>query len=97
MSNEIILRINDNEFRWSKDNNRFELIKWYKCTENKIPEYCYVIAFFKVDQNGYDMRTVGERYIDALLQDTEGVKILTQYAFEVIGAKFRANDQIQQM
>ena len=27
-------------------------------------EYCYVVAFFDKDKEGYDMRTVGDRFFE---------------------------------
>jgi hypothetical protein len=54
------------EFRWSTCNNKYELVRWYKaevdgCEER---EYCYVVAFFDKGKEGYDMRTIGDRFFE---------------------------------
>jgi len=54
------MRHRDVEFRWSAINNKYELVKWVK-EENK-REYCYVVAFFDKNKEGYDMRTIGDRF-----------------------------------
>ena len=56
------MRFRDVEFRWSKGNNKYELIKWYKDCNQK--EFCCVIAFFDETKEGYDMRTVGDRFFE---------------------------------
>jgi len=56
------MRYNKIEFRWSKTNNKYELVKWYE--EDDGVECCYVIAFFEKHDEGYDVRTVGNRFFD---------------------------------
>mgnify|MGYP000558946905 CR=1 FL=1 len=56
------MRFRNIEFRWSKCNNKYELVKWYKNTNEG--EHCYVIAFFDKDKEGYDMRTIGTRFFE---------------------------------
>lgn len=63
------------EFRWSKSNNKHELVKWE--ANNK---YCWVIAFFDKTKEGYDMRTVGDRFFadhDAWLVAKHAMNFLT--------------------
>ncbi len=60
------MRFRDIEFRWSTCNKKHELIKWYRaevdgCEER---EYCYVVAFFDKGKEGYDLRTVGDRFFE---------------------------------
>ena len=56
------------EFRWSETNNKYELVQWYKSPQIKetgtyeIKDYCCVVAFFDKGKEGYDMRTVGDRF-----------------------------------
>ena len=56
------------EFRWSETNNKYELIQWYKAPQIKetgtyeFKDYCFVVAFFDKGKEGYDMRTVGDRF-----------------------------------
>ena len=56
------MRFRDIEFRWNIYNKKNELVKWYKNTNDG--EHCYVIAFFDKDKEGYDMRTVGDRFFE---------------------------------
>ena len=53
------MRFRNIEFRWSKHNKKHELVKW---NEYPYSDTCYVIAFFDRDKEGYDMRTVGDRF-----------------------------------
>jgi len=43
------------EFRWSDCDKTHELVKWQGDT-------CYTVAFFQKHKEGYDMRTVGDRF-----------------------------------
>ena len=79
------MRFRNIEFRWSNCNNKYELVKWYKaevdgCEER---EYCYVIAFFDRDKEGYDMRTVGDRFFD-----DKDAWIVGKYALGFLNAIF---------
>ena len=56
------MRFRKVEFRWSKYNNKYELVRWYEDTYEK--EMCYVIAFFDEGKEGYDMRTIGDRFFE---------------------------------
>jgi hypothetical protein len=96
MTEKIDLRVENIEFRWSETNKSFELIQWMQNSDTTLPDYCFVIAFFDKTKDRYDMRTVGARYVNALIQDTEAVKIVTQYAFEIIEARFRAEAAIKE-
>jgi hypothetical protein len=60
------MRFRDIEFRWSTYNKKHELVKWYKVKADGCEErnYCYVIAFFDKTKEGYDMRTVGDRFFE---------------------------------
>jgi len=51
------------EFRWSKCNNKYELVKWYQ-SNGSGQENCYVVAFFDKDKEGYNLRTIGNRFFD---------------------------------
>jgi hypothetical protein len=60
------MRFRDIELRWNTYNKKNELVKWYKTKVDGCEErnYCYVIAFFDKDKEGYDMRTVGDRFFE---------------------------------
>ena len=60
------MRFRNIEFRWSKYNNKYELVKWNTPTEDSFfkDPTCYVIAFFDKDKEGYDMRTIGDRFFE---------------------------------
>ena len=56
------MRFRNIEFRWSTYNKKHEIVKWYKVEERN---YCYVVAFFDKDKEGYyDLRTVGDRFFE---------------------------------
>ena len=57
------MRFRNIEFRWSKCNNKYELVKWYQ-SNGSGQENCYVIAFFDKGKEGYDLRTVGNRFFE---------------------------------
>jgi hypothetical protein len=56
------MRFRSIEFRWSKCNNKYELVKWFHERDGK--EYCYVVAFFDKDKECYNMRTIGDRFFE---------------------------------
>jgi hypothetical protein len=60
------MRFRNIEFRWSETNNTYELVKWCKSKVDGCEErdYCYVVAFFDKDKEGYDLRTVGDRFFE---------------------------------
>jgi hypothetical protein len=60
------MRFRNIEFRWSTYNKKHELVKWYKTKVDGCEErnYCYVVAFFDEHKEGYDMRTVGDRFFE---------------------------------
>ena len=57
------MRFRNMEFRWSKCNNKYELVKWYQ-SNGSGQENCYVVAFFDKDKEGYNLRTIGNRFFD---------------------------------
>ena len=76
------MRFRDVEFRWSKYNNKYELVKWY--IDEK--EFCYVIAFFDEGKEGYDMRTVGDRFFedkDAWIVGKHAIEFLNTMFYEL--------------
>ena len=59
------MRFRDIEFRWSDCNNKYELVSYRKYyAEKEMKEYCYAIAFFDKDKEGYDMKTIGTRFFE---------------------------------
>ena len=75
------MRFRKVEFRWSKYNNKYELVRWYEDSLDK--EYCYVIAFFDEGKEGYDMRTVGDRFFE-----DKDAWIVGKHAIEFLNAMF---------
>ena len=55
------MRFRNIEFRWSKVNNKYELVKWYTHDSG---DSCYVVAFFNKSTEGYDKRTIGTRFFE---------------------------------
>ena len=54
------MRLNDIEFLWCSGNSAWQLVRW--CVSSDKKEYKIVIAFFDKCKEGYDMRTVGNRF-----------------------------------
>ena len=86
------MRFRDIEFRWSKINKKYELVKWYKAEVdgNEEREYCYVLAFFDATKDGYDMRTVGDRFFqdkDAWIVGKHGLAFLNDMGQEIRNKK----------
>jgi hypothetical protein len=83
------MRFRDIEFRWSKLNNKYELVKWQEC-EGK--EYCYVIAFFDKHKEGYDMRTIGDRFFE-----DKDAWVVGKYALEFLNAIFQIEQDEEEL
>jgi len=76
------MRFRNIEFRWSRCNNKYELVKWRQNTNS---ETCYVIAFFDKGSECYDMRTIGDRFFedkDAWVVGKYGLEFLNEI-FEI--------------
>ena len=79
------MRFRDIEFRYSQVNKKHELVRWYRaevdgCEER---EYCYTIAFFDETKNGYDLRTIGNRFFE-----DKDAFIVGKHAIEFLNAMF---------
>jgi len=76
------MRLRNVEFRWCKINQKHELIRWQKyfCRQTyNEKDTCYTIAFFDKTNEGYDMRTVGDRFfadIDAWIVGKHAIAFL---------------------
>ena len=78
------MRFRDVEFRWCKINNKYELVKWSGECDRK--ETCYVLAFFDEGKEGYDMRTVGDRFFedkDAWIVGKHAIEFLNSMFYEL--------------
>ena len=58
------MRFRNIEFRWSKLNNKYELVKWMEDPHGFKDPTCYVVAFFDKDTECYNMRTIGDRFFE---------------------------------
>lgn len=74
------MRFRNIEFRWSTYNKKHELIRWYKVEERN---YCYVIALFDKDNEGYNMRTIGDRFFE-----DKDAWVVGKHAIEFLNAIF---------
>jgi hypothetical protein len=83
------MRFRDIEFRWSKLNNKYELVKWQEC-EGK--EYCYVIAFFDKGKECYDMRTIGDRFFE-----DKDAWVVGKYGLEFLNAIFQIEQDEEEL
>jgi len=84
------MRFRDIEFRWSKCNNKYELVSWYKDCNQK--ELCYVVAFFDKDKEGYDMRTIGDRFFE-----DKDAWVVGKYALGFLNAIFEIEQQEEEL
>jgi len=91
----ISLRVQAIEFRWSPDNRKYELVQWFEGAAAK--PYCIVVAFFEYSKEGFDLRTVGRRYQNALDQLDAAVRIVTGYAFDALEARHRAETRTKEL
>jgi hypothetical protein len=74
------MRFRNIEFRWSTYNKKHELVKWYKVEERN---YCYVVALFDKDKEGYNMRTIGDRFFE-----DKDAWVVGKHAIEFLNAIF---------
>ena len=84
------MRFRNIEFRWSQCNNKYELVKWFTDRENK--EHCYVIAFFDKDKEGYDMRTIGDRFFE-----DKDAWVVGKYALGFLNEIFEIEQQEEEL
>jgi hypothetical protein len=74
------MRFRNIEFRWSTYNKKHELVKWYKLEERN---YSYVIALFDKTNEGYNMRTIGDRFFE-----DKDAWVVGKHAIEFLNAIF---------
>ena len=83
------MRFRNIEFRWSKFNNKYELVKW---NQNPNSETCYVIAFFNKGKEYYDMWTIGDRFFE-----DKDAWVVGKYALEFLNAIFQIEQQEEEL
>ena len=83
------MRFRNIEFRWSKCNNKYELVKW---NQNPNSETCYVIAFFDKGKECYDMRTIGDRFFE-----DKDAWVVGKYALEFLNAIFQIEQDEEEL
>ena len=83
------MRFRNIEFRWSKCNSKYELVKWHQNTNS---ETCYVIAFFDKDKEGYDMRTISSRFFE-----DKDAFVVGKYAIEFLNETFEIERQEEEL
>ena len=85
------MRFRDIEFRWSKCNKKYELVKWYQ-SNGSGQENCYVIAFFDKTKEGYDLRTVGNRFFE-----DKDAWVVGKHAIEFLNAMFAVEREEEEL
>ena len=85
------MRFRDIEFRWSKCNNKYELVKWYQ-SNGSGQENCYVIAFFDKDKEYYNMRTIGAGFFE-----DKDAWVVGKYALEFLNAIFQIEQDEEEL
>ena len=88
------MRFRNIEFRWSKVNNKYELVKWNIPTEDSFfkDPTCYVIAFFDKGKECYDMRTIGDRFFE-----DKDAWVVGKYALEFLNAIFQIEQDEEEL
>ena len=79
------IRLRNVEFKWCDANKKYELIKWHQHEKDQALAYCCVIAFFDETKEGYDMRTVGERFFE----DDKDIYLLAKHSLAFLNAMFQ--------
>jgi hypothetical protein len=80
----LMRRIDDLEFRWSKFNQKYELLRWFE-PEKGEKEYCIVIAFFDKTSDGCEIRFVGKRPFE--VEKDETVWSMLKYGQAIVDAE----------
>jgi len=83
------MRFRNVEFRWSKVNNKYELVKWYTHDSG---DSCYVVAFFNKGKEYYDMWTIGDRFFE-----DKDAWVVGKYALEFLNAIFQIEQQEEEL
>jgi hypothetical protein len=96
------MRFRDIEFRWSTYNKKHELVKWYKVKSASSPvagadtceerNYCYVVALFDKTNEGYSMRTIGDRFFE-----DKDAFVVGKYAIEFLNETFEIERQEEEL
>jgi len=84
------MRFRKVEFRWSKYNNKYELVRWYEDSIDK--EMCYTIAVFDQNKEGYDMRTIGNRFFE-----DKDAWVVGKYGLEFLNAIFQIEQDEEEL
>jgi hypothetical protein len=79
------MRFRNIEFRWSNCNQKYELVKWNTPTEDSFfkDPTCYDVAFFDKGKEGFNMRTVGDRFFE-----DKDAWVVSKYALGFLNAIF---------
>jgi len=85
------MRFRNIEFRWSKCNNKYELVKWNQ-RNGSVEETCYVIAFFDKGSECYDMRTIGDRFFE-----DKDAWVVGKYGLEFLNAIFQIEQDEEEL
>jgi hypothetical protein len=85
------MRFRNIEFRWSTCNKKHELVKWFQ-NYGSVEEHCYVIAFFDKTKEGYDMRTVGDRFFE-----DKDAWVVGKHAIEFLNAMFYVEKEEEEL
>jgi hypothetical protein len=85
------MRFRNVEFRWCKFNNKYELVKWDKSVDDD-KEYCYTLALFDKGKEGYDMRTIGDRFFE-----DKDAWVVGKYGLEFLNAIFQIEQDEEEL
>lgn len=85
-------KVLDLEFRWMIEEGRFpEIINWKVSSE--LGPYCYTIAIWKQDSEGYSLEFIGSRFLDPQI-DKGILWELIKYGQKICDAAFEIDSFI---
>jgi hypothetical protein len=82
-------RIGNLEFRWNTDDDRFpEVVAWGPSSSSGNKEYCYTLARWQKNREGYDLIFIGNRPFQSDNIDSNIFWNLAKYGQKVTDAVF---------
>jgi hypothetical protein len=99
-----IKRVDNFEFRWVESNYHpgyYEIVLWQDYDPDHLPEgatskeYCYTIASWHKDSEGWDLHFVGNRAFDENKVDRHLFWELAKYGDRVANAEFDLEEKVK--
>ena len=85
-----MMRYKNVEFRPAGENRSAEIVAWTLC-EIIDKEACITLCWIKRDNEGYYMKTVGNRYVE--YEDMEALDHVAKYALRSLNVQFEFEER----